>query len=561
MLLLKQRMNLEINHLTYSVAFLLLMTLAGFISLSLLQTDITLATLMQIISLLTILILISTRILFPKIRQKFGTKVAYFVEGFPVILFVYLLILATGGISSPFLVLTHFLALAVAFLLSPQLAVEFIFTTMILLGIHIYFDIAAQKFVAENIFAIILYFIAYLALVPISYAIAKEYKFKEEWARLLEKEITTSQTQEEELLKNITDALIVLSRKLEIVYLNEAAKELLGFGKEILGQDLFRAFSFKDEVGRNLERHFLPFEQTMSLQVQQRLENIQILSKKGRYFRVNIKILPLIGVEGPLGLTLIIRPTAAVGKIKEKKESTAVIALEKFLAFLASEKKVFFDLEKTVSEKNKIEKLITQNEELETLAQDFIYALKLESGEIGSLWSLCDLGKIAQEVIFWEGEKARNLGVTLASNSDEEKSIPLQPKNIILQSVAAQRIFPEVYVVGNVSWIHDGLRRVLELAILLCKAGSQVEVEVKEEGDIGQVVISITTDKVQHGLELDLFEKFYGELANLPELASTSGLGGFIAKSLIDRMGGNIIADKNPTSSKLIFTITFGLKN
>lgn len=550
---------MKLHQFIYPAGFLFFVLFTGLVSIYLLQTDITLATLMQIIAFLIILILVSTRLIFPKIHSKFGVKVAYLIEGFPILLFVYLLVLATGGVASLFLLLTHFLALAIAFLLSPQLAVEFIFATIFLLSFHMYFDISAQKLLAENIFAVILYFISYLTLVPISYAIAKEYKVKEEWAKVLEKQIATSQSQEEELLKNITDALIVLNNKFEIVYLNQSTTDLLGFGKEILGQDLFRALSFKNEVGRNLERHFLPFAQTLSLQVQQRLENIQILGKSGRYIRVDLKILPLIGVEGSLGLNLIIRPTTE-SKTKGKKEATAIIALEKFLSFLASEKEVFFDLEKKVTDKNQVKNLISQNVQLETLAQDFIYALRLESGEIGSLWTLCDLGMVAEEVVFWKKEQASRLGVTLVARVWEEKGLSLQPKSLVLQAKEGIRIFPEIYVVGNVSWIHDSLRRILELAIKLSDKGTQAEVEVRKVGDLGQFNISVLSNKIPDGLELDLFEKFYGKLSTLAELASTSGLEGFIAKSLIDRMGGHITVDRLESIPKLVFTVTFGIK-
>jgi signal transduction histidine kinase len=538
-------------------AFLFFLSL-GIFSFFVLASGISLTLLMQFLAILVLLLIVSLKFILPKLQQP--QKIIAWVFGLLlVVLFVYFLIFSTGGLGSPFLILTHFLSIGLAFLLSPQLAVSFISATVLLVIGDLKIDQSAVTFLTQTPFAAFLYFVAYIALIPFSYILAKEYKVKEEWAQILEKQIATSKTQEEELLKNITDAVIVLDNKFNLVYQNQSTMGLLGYGKEILGQDFFKFFSFKDKDGRTLESYALPFDQTLSLKVQSIVENIQIQGKETGYIRVDIKILPVIGAEGPLGLVLVVRNRSEKELAIATKGSISALALGRFLSFLTQQKQIFFDLEKDVSEKERIENLIRQNEELEHLAQDFIYAQRLESGEIGTLWTLCDLGKVAEELVLTQKSLAEELGVKLVTEPFVETEQAVQPKaNIVVTD--QKGVFPTLYVLGNINWINDSLKRILELALLLCQKGEEVKVEAAKRKDVAQVRIFSSGAKNLGGLAPDLFEKFHGRLESLPELVQTTGLEGYIAKNLIERMGGSLSIETLANPPILIFSITFGLK-
>jgi len=542
--------------LLYPTTFLLLVLLTGLIALSLLRTGISLQALMQIIASLTLVIIVSTRLFFPKIRARFGPKVAYIIEGIPALVFVYLLILATGGIVSPFLVLTHFLALAIAFLLSPQLAVEFIFATIFLLGTHVYFDTLAQKQLAQNLFVVILYFIAYLALVPISYAVAKEYKFKEEWANLLEKQIATSKTQEEQLLKNIQEAIILINNNFDILYTNQTAQDLFKIGANAINQNFYKIFQIKDKDGRNLFAYSLPFEQTFKSKLPQIVKDIQISGKDQKFTKIDLKIIPAITPQGPLGLVLIIIDKTSKYLQEQKEQSTANAALERFLFFLENQKKVLDKFTQKSTYNLDILSLLKQNEELSHLAQDFIYTLRLESGEVGALSSLFDVGKTLEAIYQDQLWKAKELGLTLTA-PQEKKELPIQPRGNLKIKVE-KRIFPKFFILGNESWVQDSINRILELCYLTSEKGLTIPILLIKESDLVKINIYCEKPTISPKDSHFLFEKFYANLTNLPGLSQTSGLEGFITQNLLSRMGASIKIEAVKDSPGFSYVITFG---
>jgi len=533
------------------------LSLLAALSLKIIRSEILASTFIRLLGFLAFFILIYHRFLLERLGIL-NKMIANVIELTPIILFTWLLVLSTGGLSSPFLVLTHILALGLGFLFNPTLAVTFITATIALFVTHLILDPAGRVIWQESPTATILYFLAFLAVFPFSYLLAKYYKVKEEWVRILEKQIATSKNQEEELLKNITDAVFVIDRQSKLAYLNQAAMKFSKYGNEILEQDFFKFFSFKDKEGRNLEPYSLPFEQTLTSKVQTILENIQIAAKEKKYQHVDMKILPAIAPEGPLGLILIVEDRSAKEEVKTKKESLTQAALSRFLSLLDKQKNVFTNLEISLSTKEKIKDLTRQNEELEHLAQDFIYALRLESGEIGALTNLVDIGKITQEVIDASRIRAKELGIILTIPQISKPQVTLPKTGLKIPQ--EKKVFPVVYALGNFIWIKDSLKRIMELAMLLCQKNKEVTIEVAREENLAKVRITSINNNVTTDLANQLFEKFYGGPGFLPELSQTSGLEGYIAKNLIERMGGNISVESQKNPALLIFTITFGVK-
>jgi PAS domain-containing protein len=540
------------------VSFFLYFLLLGIFSLLFLQSHVSLITILQIFVVLALVIIIATRF---NLSKFFTNQKKFFSLLFilPVILFIYFLVFSTGGLSSPFLILTHFFAIGLAFLLSPQIAVSFIASTVILVLGNLAKDPSALTFLEETPFAALLYFVAYIALIPFSYILAKEYKVKEEWVEVLEKQIATSKNQEEELLKNITDAVFVLNPKYELVYLNLQAIKLFKFGREILDKNFFKFFSFKDKDGRALKPYSLPFEQTLSFKVQSVVENIQIQTRDQNYLRVDLKILPVIGEEGALGLILIVKDRTAKEEEEKEDQTTASLALSRFLSFLAQQKEIFYSFEKKSPTGRQIQNLVKQNGVLEILAQDFIYTLKLEAEEIGGLSSFVNISQLTDELIYEEIDHASQLGVKLIGLGGEEERL-VQPKTLNIP--IGGKSISGYHILGNPSFLHDSIKRLLDLSILLCKKEGEVKIEMGQEKGLVKLQISSVenANAIPREWTDDLFEKFYGRLGNLVELSQTSGFEGFIAKSLIDRMGGNVTVTSKINPPLLIFTITFGIK-
>lgn len=505
--------------------------------------------------LLFLIVLIAGGLRLLAIILKGKLKQIVFAIGVTVVVFfINLLVLSSGGIASPFLVVTHFFAIAASFLISPGVSISFILATILIIIPHTFIDPSSGGLTNTSPLITLLYFVAYIALLPVSFTLAREYKIKEEWVNKLEKQIATSKTQEDTLLKNIEDAVLVLNRKFEIMYLNEAVTKLFKYSNHALGKNFFSLFLIKDKEGRPVEKYNMPFDQILSSKTQSYIENIQIASENQDYTRVDLKILPVIEGDNALGLILVIKDITNKQIAEKKEKNVAIIALARFVAILNKQKRKFQELIKN-PKKETVEELLRQNIELEHLSQDFFYSLRLESGEIGSLSSLVDISEILEEIILDEKWRSLEKGVKIVPKNSTNQLMPLRSD---LKITIPKRRFEKVYILANPAWLRDSLGRLLEIIVLLTRQGQNVTVDVTRDNVLAQVTISSPIVIPAQDLS-EIFNKFYGRLSNLKEFSQTSGLEGFIAKNLIDRLGGHITFETNPkvglTSIKITFTL------
>ncbi|OGE10119.1 hypothetical protein A3A60_00430 [Candidatus Curtissbacteria bacterium RIFCSPLOWO2_01_FULL_42_26] len=533
--------------LSASLAYFLIL---GFGAILILHKAISLTTIMQIFSILAILIIASSKFVLPHIKNPAKT-IVIFVALAPAVFLINLLILTTNLIFSPFIILTHFFAIGTAFLISPQIAVTYIASTLIILVIQLATSQALVPLVSNSPLLALLYLISYAGLVPFLFILAKQYKFKEEWAQILEKQIATSQVQEEQLLRNIDEAVVVIDPTFSILYINQKARELFRFGSEVLRKDFYKVFSLKDTDGRDLYSYSLPFDEIIKSKLPQILKDLQIAGLDKKFIKVGLRIIPAITAEGPLGLILVIYDKTSKALEVKKQQNTIDAALSKFIFFLENQKNSIESL-KTASD---TARLLAQNERLTHLAEDFVYALRLQSGEIGSLSNLVDLGLVLQSVIDFQRKKAQTFSVILEIPTAQSQYRPIMPKTKI--TIATKhKIFPEVYVIGNEVWIKDSVERILELAFRVSVKKSIVILSLEVEGDLAKIVIKCFRTMVSEGQAAALFEEFSPQLSNLTQLSWTTGLEGYIARSLLARMGAHIFVE---SKESLNFTITFGL--
>src|SRR3989344_6267366 len=119
------------SYLKFVASFLYFLGL-GLGAIFILHKAISLTAIMQMFSILAILIIISSKFVFPQIKNPFKT-VFIFLALAPAVLLIYFLVLTTNLIFSPFIILTHFFAIGIAFIISPQIAVTYIAATLIIL--------------------------------------------------------------------------------------------------------------------------------------------------------------------------------------------------------------------------------------------------------------------------------------------------------------------------------------------------------------------------------------------------------------------------------------------
>lgn len=536
------------------ISFLYFLIL-GFSSTYLLSKDISLTTIMQIFSILIFLIFLSTKYVFPKIKGSVKL-IAIHIAILPIVLFIYFLVFTTNYVFSPFIILTHFFAVATAFLVTPAFAVSYILATLLLLIINMLNINSILPLITNSPHVAGLYFFSYVGLIPFSYILAREYKYGQELANILEKQIATSQTQEQQLLTSIEEAVVVISPNLEILYTNEKAKNLFNFKSITDKIRFYDVFNLKDKDGRDIFAYSLPFTQTLRSKLPQLIPNIKLAGPAKKYIDIDLKIIPAYTEEKPLGLILVIINKTSQNVAIRKQILEENLALNYFVNLLNSQKTAIEKIPRSNENISLLQNLSVQNEELSHLAHDFIYILKLDSGNIGALNSIVDVSEIVEKILN-EKENIEKINNVIIS--------PVQDNNQTIQPVSFERnlkkrLFTQATVLGNENLLTDAITRLLELTARISMPNSLLTVQVKNEQGVAIIYISSSKSIISASDAPMLFEKFYSTLSKIPQLAQTSGLEGYIASKLIAQMGGSIQIDSVNDNKTLIFTVKFGIK-
>ena len=493
----------------------------GLISLAVVKFTTTIDALLQALAFSTVLIIFTTRVILPKVRS-ISPHLTYFVEFIPLSLFVYLLVFSTGGLSSPFLVLTHLFAIAMAFLITPSVSISYVLITAGMVIFNVRTDPSAQALISESPFAVGLYIVAYLAVLPFSQYIARVYQEQGQWAQKLSQILTTSKKQEANLLRNITDAAFVISPGFEISFANDAACEKTGFSRRaLLGKKMPDVFKFKDSFGGNLSYDKLPFTSAVKTKSEFSLNGIQIAKKSGGFWRINLKVAPIIDHEGQvIALLLVIKDFS-------QKDLTLGSYYDKVA-----------------------QKFTEQNQaHITAVARDLLLLLSLDAGVEG-LSQFINFSQIVEDEVY-SLQKA-NSRKEVAVNFGKSTKETLEPRGKII-SPQKHAVVQTAYILGSQNLLKVAVAYVLKTTHALAEKGSTLTLDMSPAADVVKLNILTNSKLPQEKVDL-LFQKFFNEFLNLGEFADFTGLEIAIARDIFEKHGGDLKIRQ--TEEGLLFSAT-----
>lgn len=496
---------------------------AGISTLFIINSEISLQGLLQVMSIVILVIVFLTRFVFSRIATKNRT-VAYLIEAFAISIFLYVLVFSTGSLASPFLILTHLYAIGVAFLISPQITTSFVFVTVVFLILSLRSDESAALLLEENRFSIILYFLAYVAILPFTNFLARLYRQKEAWVQELSQMLATSKKQEESLLKNIEDAVLVVSRDLEVSYANKGAQEKTGYSeKDLVGKKFLELFNFKDNSGNNISGENLPLAAVITTKNEAQLEGIQISDKSGAFRRANLKILPVIDHTGVvLGVMIII-----------KDFSDKDLTLSSYFEKVAEE----------------IPKIDPQK--LKNIAQDLLLMLKLESEAQEGLSSFINVATIVENEMFALEPMANTKKVRITCESPALETT--RPRGTVI-SPQKKCSFPNVFILASEDLLQKAMNKLIQIAVMTAENGTEMRVDITTATDVVKIEVLVSNSKVTQ-VVLDLLHvKFFNKSSNMDEFKDTTGLEIAIAETIFEKHGGDLKIEK--TGKGVQFTAT-----
>lgn len=493
----------------------------GTVALVIINVTTSIDSLLQFLALAIVSIVFTTRTIFPRF-QRLSPQLAYFIEFIPLSLFVYLLVFSTGGLASPFLILTHLFAIGMAFLIAPQISAGYVATTILFIAINWRTDLSSQALVEESTFAVFLYALAYAAILPFSQYIAKIYQQQGLWAQKLFQMLSTSKKQEANLLRNITDVALVISPDFVISFSNEASSEKLGFPRrELLGKKVENVFKFKDNLGKNLPFDKLPFASAFKSKSESSLGEIQIAKKDGSFWRASLKISPIIDHQGTvIGLLLIIKDFS-------QRDLSLGSYYDKIAQNFAAENQA----------------------KIAAVAKDLLLLLSLETG-IEGLSQFLNFSQIVENEAYslQRANFRRDVVVNFGKSSQET----LGPKGKII-SPQKHAMVQTVFILGSQNLLKVAISYVLKTALALAEKGSTLTLDISPSADVVRLDILTINKLPQEKVDL-LFQKFFNEFLNLAELTNFTGLEIAIARDIFEKHGGDLKIQQ--TENGLLFSAT-----
>lgn len=531
--------------------YVLIIFLTGTLSSIILYGLTDLATILKTLSVIILVFLITLKINIKQDGSKIKNSFIKITGLFFMALFIMLLIIATGGIISPLIVVLHITTIALAFLLTFPIAMAFLAAALTSIFAQYYLAYKAHTLVIDPALLII-QLLSLAALIPFSSVISKRYHLKGKIADYLFAQLSLRKNEEVSILENIDEGVITLARDFSIIKMNKTGENLTEFGdKQIRGKNFFDVFKFFDQDKNPIGKDKFPIGQLSSKLTSFSESNLYVCKKDGTLYNIGFKFSSVLGSLGKIEEFLFV-----FGKTKQDAPSgtSGKVLLGSFNSF-----------EKLVSEINKnIESLdihdpnspglnilphLKRNSKRMAHAYKNLELLyKLSMGEIPGLLSDLDVGDTVRKMIGQMEDLSLQYQVSFINSAPLSPPLPIKTNRIIFE---------------------EAIGKIIELAIFIAAQSPEKFIIVSTGSSPENIFVFVKISSYNNfpwEKAGELVKPFFGSLSDNHELAQASGLEGYLAESLLKEKGisGGITGSKfedglhNP---QLILTVVLPFSN
>jgi len=435
-----------------------------------------------------------------------------------------LLVIQTGGASSPFIMLWTLTAFfGGIFALYGGLPI--IIATAIFVAAQ-YLD---HKFNA-NLVAVVMLSSIVPAILGMVIWRKRADNDEDRSVKKMASELSEVANRSEIVINAIGDGVIAIDSLGVIQLINPAAQEILGWGKQdALMLNYKSILQLTDMNNAAIEPQDDPIQQVLNTNQQLRSKTLVLVTKSGKKITTSLVISP-IGEPGAGIITVFRDMTKEKAEEREQAEfistashemRTPVASIEGYLGLALNPNTATID----AKARDFIMKAHEAAQHLGRLFQDLLDVSKSEDGRMANLPKVIDITPFAETIVQGLQEKAA------------EKSLIL---TFIPTSARAQKTITPVYFVNQDNdHIREVLDNLIENAIKYTPSG---EVTVNVTGSDDKVIVSVTDSGL--GIPSEdlphLFQKFYRvDNADRQQIGGT-GLGLYLSRRLAEAMEGRL---------------------
>lgn len=347
---------------------------------------------------------------------------------------------------------------------------------------------------------------------------------------------------DEAIMESVAESLIVINKDGQIMIFNNEAERLTGFKAAEVEYRLYRKIlKFYDKNGD--EQHHNPIAEALKTG-----KKVEIKIKDGYYIKdFEKKLTPIATAIAPIttGKNTVRGVVATIQDItiekeldKVKDEFVYVVAHELGNPIFAIDGYLSI-LDEKIKKSDKETKSILAsakgvNQQLSSLVNDLLEAVRNEQGQLTCELIKMDLGQILKEVTSSASFKAKTKDIKVTYL---ESKIPK--------------------VIGNEQKIREVATNLIDNAIKYTPAKGTIEIHHEIEGNEVITHVRDTGYGMTEEEQEKLFDKFYRIKNDDTKGISGTGLGLFICRQIVEKCGGRIWAESEKGKGS---TFSFSLK-
>ncbi|MCC7543304.1 PAS domain-containing protein [bacterium] len=348
------------------------------------------------------------------------------------------------------------------------------------------------------------------------------------------KQLDSAEMKQQLMMGAIADAVVAVDTERKVVIFNEAAQTITGWdAKSAMGVEYNLIFKLKDTGDVGMTDETDPFLYVLKTGKPLKTDCFSMLDKKNQKISFSISIAPTFDGRGQISGAIAIFHDISDQKqlARERNEfistashemRTPVAAIEGYLSMARNPNLAKVD----ARAKGFIDKAHDASIHLGTLFRDLLSVTKIEDNRMEIMSRVFNFSELVKAVISEMEIIAKNKGLVLVTH--------------IGTGVGKEHVVAPIYSVeADPDRLREVITNLIDNAIKYSQAGT-IAVSVKTVGEnvefaVQDQGIGIAPEEQKH-----LFQKFYRVNNSYTREIGGTGLGLYLARSLIERFGGRI---------------------
>ncbi len=249
--------------------------------------------------LLAVLLVFFSRFQLSFLQQK-THRPAMLISLFLSSFFVQLLVIATGGLFSAFVIVIHLFTLGMSVLFNVSSAIVFLLLSVGLLMSSIIFDPQMKLLFEQDPWSVVLHGISFLVVIPLAHMLVSTYHLKDAVSKMLSENLKNKELQDESIFRGLGEMVFILDKNKKIIFANEAVKRSLNLETvDLVGNDLVAVLPIESQTGAPANSQTLSIDQTLTDKSAHLVKGFSLVPKQGggRKMPVIIQIRPVNDTE------------------------------------------------------------------------------------------------------------------------------------------------------------------------------------------------------------------------------------------------------------------------